>query len=425
MTILADAVLIVGAAVYAYWLYQTAIALGGLAGPRPLPRSDHAVRFAIVVPAHDEEAVIGPLLESLFAQRYPRDRFDVYVSCDRCTDRTAEIAAHAGARVLTVPPDRTGGKTANLAYALRTIALDRYDAVAVFDADNLARDEFLARMSDHLAAHPEVAAVQGYLDVKNPADTWVTRVYALSFWYVNRFWQLARSRLRLSVILGGTGEVVRTQLLRDRGFDWESLTDDLELTCLIVMGGGRVGWEPLAIAYDEKPTGIQASLRQRERWVRGHYWSLRRFGPRLLARALRTGSPRYLDLLAHLIVPGRAAVLYAGMFTGYAVAILAVLLAPALAADHPLARSAGLFASLATLQCMLVLVVAPSIHAGRLTLGYVRDILSFFLYGLIWIPRLLGIAVAPGSDAWVRTAHTRALTLGDVRAPNERRRGGP
>lgn len=423
MNVLAIGIVALATVIYAYWLYQTVIAVRALAPTVPFPRSAQTARFAIVVPAHDEEAVIGVLLESLAGQRYPIERVDTYVSCDRCTDRTAEIAAARGATVLTAPYNGSAGKSSNLAYALGEIPLHRYDAVAIFDADNVAHPEFLARMNDALAAEPSVPAFQGYLDVKNPRDSWVTTVYALSFWYANRFWQLARSRTRLAVVLGGTGQVIRTSVLAHSS-GLESLTDDLELTCRIVLGGERVVYVPDAIAYDEKPKAVEASVTQRERWLRGHYWSFRRFAGALMRSFLRTGELRYLDLALHLTAPGRASVLYVGMFTGLAVALLAgVVFAPFLPAGHPLLTAWPLFAFAAIVQCLVVLVVAPSIHDRRLTLRYLPAIGPFLLYGLVWVPRVLTLPLARRAPRWVRTEHSRALTLADIERAERRRSG--
>ena len=106
------------------------------------------------------------------------------------------------------------GKTQNIKFALSRIPLEEYDAIAIFDADNLAHPDFLARMNDYLAAHPEAEAVQGYLDTKNSHDSWLTRAYTLAYCYTNRFWQLARANWGLSATLGGTGLVIRTSCIR-------------------------------------------------------------------------------------------------------------------------------------------------------------------------------------------------------------------
>ena len=55
--------------------------------------------FAVVVAAHNEEAVIGQLIENLHRLDYPKELYDIYVIADNCTDRTAEIAGDEGAIV--------------------------------------------------------------------------------------------------------------------------------------------------------------------------------------------------------------------------------------------------------------------------------------------------------------------------------------
>lgn len=417
-TLLERALFAAGSLLYLYWLYQIAIAARGFRAPVLPPRAAQPCRFAVIVPARDEERVIGPLLDSLNAQSHPRDAFDVYVSCDGCADATPRIAREKGARALERDDGGPPGKTANLRWALGRLPLDEYDAVVVFDADNLAHPEFLARMSDALAADPEAAAIQGYLDTKNPEDTWVTRVYALSFWYANRFWQLARDRAGLSVNLGGTGEALRVAALRRLGWTWTSLTDDLELTCEIVLAGGRVRYAPLAIAYDEKPLDLGASRAQRARWLSGHYWALGRYGARLLAMTVRRRDPAALDLALHLAIPGRAAMSYATMFGGFLIVAGRTLLRPGWLREDPQAVVWLLFPMAALVQCALVLVVAPSLHRGALTLRYVRDLPSFFWYGARWLPTAALTAVRRGrQDDWARTRHERAVPIGDLTRP--------
>jgi cellulose synthase/poly-beta-1,6-N-acetylglucosamine synthase-like glycosyltransferase len=365
-------------ALYLYWLYQMAIAVRGLRMPKQPPTASVPHRFAVLIPARNEERVIGHLLDSLAAQDYPKGAFDIYVSCDRCTDNTPRICREKAARVLERDDDGPASKTANLGWAIGRITLDEYDAVAVFDADNVVHTGFLARMSDMLAAQPNGDAFQGYLDTKNPDDSWVTRVYALSFWYANRFWQLARENAGLSVNLGGTGEVLRVSALRRLGWRWSSVTDDLELTCEIVLAGGRVGYAPHAIAYDEKPVALNASRVQRARWLRGHYWAFGRYGGRLIARAIRGRDLTALDLVLHLAIPGRAAMSYATMFGGFLVVAARSAFHPAWLREDPLAWVWLLFPAAAAAQCAMVLVVAPSLHHGRFTLRYVRDLASYF-----------------------------------------------
>ncbi len=400
---------------YGYWGYQMSIAVHGFRAQPRVPLADPITRFVVLVPAHNEEAVIAPLLESLRAQTYPPTLVSVYVSCDNCTDRTASIAELLGARALLRDERDQLGKTANLRWALERIPLDDNDALVIFDADNLAREDFLARMNDYLAAHPDAQAVQGYLETKNPHDSWVTRVYALSFWYTNRFWHRARSNAGLSINLGGTGAVLRVAALRQWGWKWESLADDLELTCRIILAGGEVHWYEAALAYDEKPVTARASRSQRARWLQGHYYLAARYALPALSRFLRTGRRQYLDLFFHLVAPGRAATSYVAMFGGFVVLGLRWLLDPAWLAHDPLWWIWLAFPLFATIQLVLVLVVAPSLHFGRVELRYLPDVFSFLSYGVRWIPTMLSaVAASRTRRPWVKTEHTRALSLDEV-----------
>ncbi|MEP6776771.1 MAG: glycosyltransferase family 2 protein, partial [Chloroflexota bacterium] len=71
-----------------------------------LRQTPHAVtpgapstRFAILIPAHEEELVVGSLLESVNKLDYPRDLYTVHVVADHCSDHTAVIARGLGATV--------------------------------------------------------------------------------------------------------------------------------------------------------------------------------------------------------------------------------------------------------------------------------------------------------------------------------------
>jgi len=93
----------------------------------------------LIVAAHNEEAVIGHIVDSLFRQNYPRNLFDVYVVADNCTDRTAEIAEEHGAIVYKRYNNSARGKGYALEWMFEKIynMEEKYDAISVFDADNL------------------------------------------------------------------------------------------------------------------------------------------------------------------------------------------------------------------------------------------------------------------------------------------------
>src|SRR5205823_7120337 len=94
-------------------------------------------RFAMLIPAYNEELVIGRLLENLRQLDYPRSSFDIYVVADNCDDRTAPLARSLGARVYERFDHASQGKGFALRWLLQRIREEnaRYDAFVVLDAD--------------------------------------------------------------------------------------------------------------------------------------------------------------------------------------------------------------------------------------------------------------------------------------------------
>ena len=406
-----------------YWWYQIAIAIPGFWAPRPLPRASHYHRFAVLIPAHNEEHVIGFLLDALARQDYPKDRYDVYVSCDNCTDRTADIVRSRGGMHALVRTDtRRTGKTWNVRWALDQLPLDEYEAVLFFDADNVPEPDFLARTNDYLVAHPEAEAVQGYSDAKNPDDSWVTRATALGYWYMNRFFQHARMRWKLSAQLTGTGYAIRVSCLKRIGWDLTSVTDDLEFSSRLILAGGRVHWNEWAITYDEKAITYPASAVQRSRWLRGHYWCCWKFGPRALLGFLRSGRLQYLDLVLYLIFPARLFITYAMTFVGTTLFAISLAFAPLVEWSQVATSPWVTWPIIGLAVSALHVLAGPSLRFRGLTFKYLPDLFIYFWFSLTWAPLVIVSAFkAHDQSTWAKTEHTRGLELADVRQSSERK----
>jgi cellulose synthase/poly-beta-1,6-N-acetylglucosamine synthase-like glycosyltransferase len=399
-------------------IYQLAIGIRGLSGQKQPPRAVGFRRFAILIPAHDEAAVLAPLLSSLKDQTYPAEYFSIFVSCDNCSDNTAEIARECGADPLIRTDTKRRGKTWNVRWALSRIPMDDFDALAMFDADNLVEADFLSRMNDYMEANPDAEAIQGVLDVKNPDDNWLTKSYAVAYWFTNRFWQMARSLWGLSCTLGGTGLVIRAAALRRLGWNFESLTEDLEMSTHLILSGGRVHWNNYAIIYDEKPQELSMSNKQRTRWMQGHYWVCMRYGAKALFMFIQTGRIQYLDLLLYLLAPMKCCVSVIAMICGMAFTLMNnSMLFPTLIKKIP--HTAGEWAIFLGMPfvtmavfCCICAVIGPSLHHGRLTLRYVRNTLAYLWFGLTWIPILFRAPfMASSQNEWAKTEHTRNISL--------------
>ena len=189
-----------------FWLYQLVVSICSLIKLKDKPiLEEKQNRFMAIIPAHNEAAVVRNLIESLKNQDYPKDLYDIYVIADNCTDNTAQIARDAGAIVFERFDDTKKTKGYALQWFLKQkIEEDApYDAFCVFDADNIADVNFLKAMNKKLCQGENV--VQGYRDIKNPTDNWITAGYALFYWTMHRFYHLARYNVGLSPLLNGTG----------------------------------------------------------------------------------------------------------------------------------------------------------------------------------------------------------------------------
>ena len=254
-----------------YWLYQLIISACALIKNKEKPLiKNKKHKFMMILPAHNEASVIGALVESLQALDYPKELYDIYVIADNCTDNTAQIAKDLGAIVY----ERFDEKRKTKGFAMQWFLNQKikenadYDAFCVFDADNVVDKNFLNAMNKKLCQGEEI--VQGYRDIKNPADSWISAGYALFYWMMNRFYHLARYNLGLSPLINGTGFMVDFNLIKPTGWDTITLTEDIEFSLKNIAKGRKLGWATDAIVYDEQPTEFKQSWSQRSRWTVGH-----------------------------------------------------------------------------------------------------------------------------------------------------------
>lgn len=363
--------------------------------------------FALVVAAHNEEAVIGPLVENLLSLDYPKELYDVFVVADNCTDKTALIAKGAGAIVHQRFNNEKRGKGYALEWMFhRLFKMEhQYDAVIIFDADNLASDSFLIEMNSKLCQGHQV--VQCYLDSKNPFDTWVTNTFSITFWLSNRLLQLARYNTgRLSNILGGTGMCISTKVLRDLGWGATSLVEDLEFTMKALMCGIKTTWAHDAVVYDEKALTFAQAWRQRKRWAQGQVDVAGRYFFPLILKAFRERKIMYFDAAVHLFQP--ALVMIATFF----------MLTNVISSFQPhythVFNLVMPWSGWQILSAIQYLYPIAALALERLPWrAYVGLILyPIFIYS--WIPIVFLGFVNRKDKVWSHTKHTRSIKIDDV-----------
>ncbi len=365
-------------------------------------------RFRIIIPAHNEEKVIGQLLDSIARMRYPANLYDVVVIADNCTDETARAADQPGVKVLQRTNDKERGKGHALKWAFAQLGFTgtkvskRYDAAVVFDADNLAEPNFLAVMNARLLRGEHL--IQCFLDSKNPTDTWISGAYSILFWLNNRFIMLSRYNLSLSAVFMGTGMCISSEVLRKVGWNTVTLTEDLEYSIQALLFGYRTTYTHETRVYDEKPLTFLASCTQRLRWARGQFNVLFRFIRPLSRRALADRCPvkaeaalRLCQLMVLLSTPV-IMILYQFLNAdGFASTLLAQIPVLTVAlAYFPYAVMAALF------------------YLDNLTTGVLKYVLFYPIFTFSWLVLLVAGLFSFRQKAWLPTEHTRALKMADV-----------
>ncbi len=253
-------------------------------------------RYGVLIAARNEELVLPHLLESIRNQDYPAELVEVFVVADNCTDRTAQVARQMGASVFVRENRQRVGK----GYALHDLLqwmdhagdIDRLDAFLVFDADNLLQVDYITQINKVCSAGYD--AFCGYRNTKNFGTNWISASHAI--WFIHESVHLNHSRMLLGnpCKISGTGFGFTRQLLRRcGGWNFFTLTEDIEFGTWCTIRNVRIGYNREAMFYDEQPESLRMSWRQRTRWTQGNVQVSVRYGLDLFRGMLRGGRIGY------------------------------------------------------------------------------------------------------------------------------------
>ena len=446
--------------VFALMMYYFVLAFFGFKRKNEKKNYTPTKKFAMIVAAHNEEVVIGKLIESMLNQNYPRELFDIFVIADNCTDNTAKIARKYGVYVYERFNKEQKGKGYALEWMFDKIfkMQKKYDAVAIFDADNLVSKNWCKEINSKMLEGYKV--VQGYIDSKNPNDSWIAASYSIAFWTQNRMYQLARANVGLSNQIGGTGFAIDLDILKEFGWGATCLTEDLEFSCKLILNGEKVGWAHDAIIYDEKPLTLKQSWVQRRRWMQGFTDVASRYFFKLLKKGLKERKWFVLDCALYVIQPfftlmiGISTILsfiqsmtpsnifvisyLTGDFTFKLIGVMQFIVTPImLKLDKKI--SAGLFWMLVfytsnvfvlpifatkldnyyqvlmmDLVYNLAFLLATALFLGKKKLIMFFRFLLYGLYTLTWVPITVEGMLRKNNKEWNPTKHVRNIEICDV-----------
>lgn len=385
---------------------------GWFKGKDNSPGNSSKKRFALVVAAHNEELVISYIIDSLFRQDYPKELFDVFVIADNCQDRTKEIAEQHGAKVFIRENILEKGKGHALEWMFEKIFLmeEKYDVISIFDADNIVSSNFLTEMNKQFCNGHEV--VQGYIDSKNPFDSWITSSYSLAFWLSNRTFQLPRHNLGLSCGLSGTGSSISVELLKEIGWGATCLTEDLEFTMKLALNGKKVAWAHNAVVYDEKPLTLKQSWNQRKRWMQGHADCANRFLIPLFLKAFKDSDLVAFDCAIYLFQPIRF--VFIGLIT-------ITMWIQAIFPESPFYSLRLVFPEIIWyIFVVLQFFYGPLVILAekKFSLKVIQGFILYPIYCLTWVPITIQGFLTKSNKNWSHTEHTREISIKELENMN-------
>lgn len=281
-------------------------------------------RYAVLVPARNEEKVIPHLIASLKGQSYPSELVDIFVIADNCTDNTAEVSRKAGAYHVIERFNKVEvGKGYALDYALNLIKTEfpdnKYDGFFVFDADNLLDENFIAEMNKMFTNGHRI--LTSYRNTKNYGTSWVSA--GGSLWYLreSRFLNHPRTIMNTSCAISGTGFLIHADILeRIGGWKFFLLTEDIEFSLQQVLDGETIGYCDKAVLYDEQPVLFSQSWRQRLRWTKGSMQVTKKFFFKMVKGIFNGPGFACFDLAVSTMIP-----LMLTIISGFAVVLFTIL----------------------------------------------------------------------------------------------------
>lgn len=310
-----------GAAVAAPAGYLAALSIAAARRRSNEPlRSEPSLRLAVLVPAHDEELLVGRCVDTLAAQDYPEHLYRVLVIADNCTDDTAQVARKHGAEVLERTDPYNRGKGHALRWAMdRLLADPEIDAFVIVDADSITEPGLLrALASTAEGGAPAVQADYAAL-VEEPDDRAQLRAAAFLLFHRVRF--TGKAALGLPCSLVGNGMLFTRSLIQEHAWSAFSEVEDLEYSLQLRLAGiGPAFAASARLAAPVSPSGPAAEV-QRRRWEGGRIRVARKYLPMLVRQMAAHRRADLWDAATDLAVPPLG-VLAAGIVLGTSSALL-------------------------------------------------------------------------------------------------------
>lgn len=284
--------------------YLLLVTLAGMAYrlrnmPKKTTEAQRPLRFAVIIPAHNESINLLVAVNSLKSCQQPCGSYDLVVIADNCTDDTADIARKAGCFVLERKHDTLLGKGYALEFAFDKLIEQDYDAFIVVDADTRCENNFVVELEKRLAAGSEVLQVPYFVD--DSMGSFYSQIVNIGFRAFNYLRPSAREQLGLSAGIFGTGFALKRNVVEDVPYTANSIVEDVEYHISLVRAGYRSRFVSETRVYSAMPESSDNAKTQRSRWEGGRLrLILDRSWP--LLKEILSGNWRLLDPLLELLL---------------------------------------------------------------------------------------------------------------------------
>lgn len=371
-------------------------------------------RYAVLICARNESAVIADLVNSINAQDYPSRLITTFVMADNCTDNTAEIARNAGAQVYERFNKQQVGKGYAMDVLLKNIhrdwGEDAFDAFVVFDADNVLCEDYITNLNVTFSDGYDI--ITTYRNSKNWGENWISAGYGLWFLRESEYLNHSRHLMGNSCAVGGTGFMFSNEIVKKQGgWPFHLLTEDIEFSIDNVLAGKKIGYCGTAQFFDEQPTKFSESYKQRLRWAKGYFQVFAKYGKTLIKKTIARENFSCFDM-SMSIMP--AAVLAMGSFVlNIAVSLVGFLLGwdMSMLMESCLMSLVNSYLMLFLVGGITVITQWKDIHTA-----WHKKILYTFTFPLFmftFIP--IAICALFGNVTWQPIAHTQSASLATIK----------
>ena len=345
-------------------------------------------RAVVVVPAHDEERIIGETLARLMAET--QGVAELLVVADNCSDGTASVARERGVEVIERHDETHRGKGFALAFAQKRLSRDPPAVVIVIDADCIIDKASLLTLAAAAERHGRPCQAVNLLRPKSAASAFVA-ISSFAFMLKNLVRQRGLQRLAGSVHLTGTGMAFPWDLFEHRRLANSSIVEDVKLGLELTKAGKGPMLVPDAIVWSD-PSSSSGTLAQRKRWEGGYIALALGTAPRSLRDALLQGDLRATCRALDLCVPPIALLVVMNLI------VLGVATGLALAASG---GWGAIILQSAVLAAAGIAVLVAWWREGRSFVSF--RTLAMIPFYIVWkLPLYLGLRLK-GQRDWLRT----------------------